>query len=216
MLADGDGEADIHLAADDDQGVGIEAAVGPHRELSPGPSMAHPAHGLPQEVGGAPNGVGPALAQPRHQHLSGAGGDGQQRVIAPLASVTMVTRPLLGQSVGLAHGRVQVDGQRPFAGSRTSGPGPGQQLPAHPIQLADVATPEAAQESSQGGWRLDYTADGASCPAGTQHVGVVNEVAPSQRRGHQGQQLVSRVRPPRRVSQVDVAIDDFTQAQVLG
>ena len=85
-----------------------------------------------------------------------------------------------------------------------------------PIQLADVAPPEAAQESSQGGWRLDYTADGASCPAGTQHVGVVNEVAPSQRRGHQGQQLVSRVRPPRRVSQVDVAIDDFTQAQVLG
>ena len=39
---------------------------------------------------------------------------------------------------------------------------------------------------------------------------------PAQRRGHQGQQLVSRVRPPRRVSQVDVAIDDFTQAQVLG
>ena len=75
--------------------VGIEAAVGPHRELSPGPSMAHPAHGLPQEVGGAPNSVGLALAQPRHQHLSGAGGDGQQRVIAPLASVTMVTRPSL-------------------------------------------------------------------------------------------------------------------------
>ena len=72
------------------------------------------------------------------------------------------------------------------------------------------------RKSSQGGWRLDYAADGASCPAPTQHVGVVNEVAPSQRRGHQGQQLVSRVRPPRRVSQVDVAIDDFTQAQVLG
>ena len=63
---------------------------------------------------------------------------------------------------------------------------------------------------------MRLTADGASCPAGTQHVGVVNEVAPSQRRGRQGQQLVSRVRPPRRVSQVDVAIDDFTQAQVLG
>ena len=100
-MADGDGEADIHLAADDDQGVGIEAAVGPHRELSCSPSMAHPAHGLPQEVGGAPNGVGPALAQPGHQHVAGAGGDGQQRVIAPLASVTMVTRPLLGQSVAL-------------------------------------------------------------------------------------------------------------------
>ena len=42
VLADGDGEADIHLAADRDQGVGIEAAVGPHRELSTGPSVAHP------------------------------------------------------------------------------------------------------------------------------------------------------------------------------
>ena len=41
-----------------------------------------------------------------------------------------------------------------------------------------------------------------------QHVGVVNEVAPSQRRGHQGQHLVSWVRSPRRVSQVDVAVDD--------
>ena len=29
VLADGDGEADIHLAADRDQGVGIEATVGP-------------------------------------------------------------------------------------------------------------------------------------------------------------------------------------------
>ena len=51
---------------------------------------------------------------------------------------------------------------------------------------------------------------------GTQHVGVVNAVAPSQRRGHQGQHLVSRVRPPRRVSEVNVAVDEFTQAQVLG
>ena len=109
-----------------------------------------------------------------------------------------------------------VNGPSPGPAPAAQDPGPGQQLPAHPIQLADVAPPEAAQESSQGGWRLDYAADGASCPAPTQHVGVVNEVAPSQRRGHQGQQLVSRVRPPRRVSQVDVAIDDFTQAQVLG
>ena len=108
----------------------------------------------------------------------------------------------------------------PSPGPAPSGlDGPGQQLPAHPIQLADVAsTGQLHQESPR------RTVDGALttqpmaplCPAGTQHVGVVNEVAPSQRRGHQGQQLVSRVRPPRRVSQVDVAVDDFTQAQVLG
>ena len=75
VLADGDGEADIHPAADGDHGVGIEAAVSPHGELHPGPGMAHPPHRLAQEVGGAAGGVGPALAQPGHQHVAGAGGD---------------------------------------------------------------------------------------------------------------------------------------------
>ena len=51
------------------------------RELPLGPSMAHPSHRLPQEVGGAPSGVGAALAQPGHQHVAGSGGHGQQRVI---------------------------------------------------------------------------------------------------------------------------------------
>ena len=73
VLADGDGVADIHLAADGDDGVGIEAAVGPHRELTSGAGVAHPSHRLAQEVGGAatPNSVGPALAQPGHQHVVG-------------------------------------------------------------------------------------------------------------------------------------------------
>ena len=61
----------------------IEAAVGPHRELALGPGVAHPSHRLPQEVGGTSSGVGPALAQPGHQHVPGAGGHGrEQRVIA--------------------------------------------------------------------------------------------------------------------------------------
>ena len=34
VLADGDGEADTHFAADGDESVGIEAAVGAHRELA--------------------------------------------------------------------------------------------------------------------------------------------------------------------------------------
>ena len=75
-----------------------------------------------------------------------------------------------------------------------------------------MAPPEAAQERPQGGWRLDHAADGASRPAGAQHVGV----AASQRGGHQGQHLVSRVRPPRRISEVTVVVDEFTQTQVLG
>ena len=52
VLADGDGEADIHFAADGDNGVGLKATVGPHRELSPGPA-ANPSHRFTQEVGGA-------------------------------------------------------------------------------------------------------------------------------------------------------------------
>ena len=41
-LADGDREADIHFPAGGNDSVGVEAAVGPHRELSPGPAVAHP------------------------------------------------------------------------------------------------------------------------------------------------------------------------------
>ena len=82
-----------------DHALGIEAAVGPHRELSRGSGVAHPAHRLPQEVVSAPAGIGAALAQPGEQHVAGAGGDGQQRVIAPLAGVAVVAGALLGPAV---------------------------------------------------------------------------------------------------------------------
>ena len=39
---------------------------------------------------------------------------------------------------------------------------------------------------------------------------------PCQRRGHQRQQLVSRVRPPRRIPEVEVMVNEFTQAHALG
>ena len=167
-------------------------------------------------MGGAPNRVGAALAQPGHQHVAGSGGNRQQRVIAPLAGVAVVAGTLLGQPVSLADGGVQVDGQGCVAWSRSSSPGPGQQLPAHPIQLADVAPPETAQEGPQGGWHLDHAADGASRPAGAQHVGVVNAVAPSQRRRYQGQHLVARVRSTRGVAQVETLLDQLGQAEVAG
>ena len=79
-----------------------------------------------------------------------------------------------------------------------------------------MAPPETAQKGPQGGWRLDYAADGASRPAGAQHVGVVNAVSSGQSRSHQGQHLVSRIRPPRRICEVNVVVDEFTQTQVMG
>ena len=98
------------------------------------------------------------------------------------------------------------------AGSGSSGPGPGQQLAAHPVQLADVAPPEAAQEGAQGGRRLDHAADGAGRPAGAQHVGIVNAVAASQGRGHQRHHLVAGVGP----AQVQMPVNQLGQAQMLG
>ena len=62
VLADGDGVADIRLSAGGHHGVGVAAAVGAHGELPAGPAVAHPAHRLPQEVGGAPR-RGPRAAE---------------------------------------------------------------------------------------------------------------------------------------------------------
>ena len=82
--------------------------------------------------------------------------------------------------------------------------------------MADVAPPEAAQEGPQGGWRLDYAAQGLGGSPGAQHVGVVNAVATDQCRRHQGQQLVSRIRPTRRISQVNMAVHKLAQSQAVG
>ena len=108
----------------------------------------------------------------------------------------MVARSLLGQSIGLADGRVQVDGQGRVAGS---GPMP---------------PPEAAQERPQGGWSLDHAAWNTDRPTSAQRIGVVDAVAASQRGSDQRQHLVPRVRPSRRAAEVKVMVDEFPQAQV--
>ena len=137
-------------------------------------------------------------------------------MIAPLAGVAVVAGPLLGQAVGLADGGVQVDSKRPVAGSGPSGPGPSQQLAAHTVQLADLAPAEAAQEGTVSGGRLDHAAQHPPSAAGTQRVGVVNAVAPSQGGGHQGHKLVSGVGPARGIAQVQVMVNQFPQAQAQG
>ena len=79
-----------------------------------------------------------------------------------------------------------------------------------------MAPPEAAQEGPQGGGRFDPAAQSAGRPTGAQHIGVVDAVTARQRGGHQRQHLVSRVRPPRRIPEVKVTVNEFTQAHVLG
>ena len=127
MLADGDGVADTLTAAGDDDAVVVEAAVGPHGELTGGSGVAHAAQRLPQEVGGAPRRVGSALAQSGHQHVAGASGDGEQRMIAPHAGVVVALRPLLGRAVGLAHSGVQTVESRSMVSGSAPGPAPADQ-----------------------------------------------------------------------------------------
>ena len=167
-------------------------------------------------MGGAAGGVGAALAQPGHQHVAGAGGDGQQRMVAPRTGVAVVAGALLGQTVGLADGGVQVNGQGRVAGSGAGLPGAGQQLAAHPVQLADVAPPEAAQEGAQGGGRLDYAAESAGRPAGAQRIGVVDAVAARQRRGHQRRNLIAGIGSAWRIAQVQAPVNQLGQTQVQG
>ena len=167
-------------------------------------------------MGGAAGGVGAALAQPRHQHVTRPGRNGEQRVIAAHARVAVLPGALLRQAVGLADRRVEVDRERRVAWSRPGRPGAGEQLAAEAVELADVAPAEAAQEDTEGGRRLDGATEHARRPAGAQRSGVVDALAARERRGDQGQQLVAGVRPPRRVTEVDVGVRQFAEAESAG
>ena len=46
--------------------------------------------------------IGLALAQPRHQYVTGSGGNGEERVEAPLSGVVVALRAFLGQPKGLS------------------------------------------------------------------------------------------------------------------
>ena len=128
----------------------------------------------------------------------------------------MATGALLAQTVGLADGGIEINGQRSVAWSGPSGPGPGQQLPAHPVQLPDMTPAEAAQEGAQSGRCLDHAADGGGRPAGTQRISVVDAVATGQSGGHQRHQFVAGVGPAREISQVNVKVHQFAQTQAQG
>ena len=79
-----------------------------------------------------------------------------------------------------------------------------------------MAPAEAAQEGPERGRRLHGAAEHAPCAAGAQRSGVVDALAARGRRGDQGQQLVAGVRPPRRVTEVEVGVHKFTEAEPAG
>lgn len=165
--------------------------------------------------------LGPAWSAAAKGHgdaldIAGAGGDGEERVIAPLARVVVALCAFLGQTVSRADSGVQIDDQWIVARACPSVPGSGNHLPAHPIQLAGVASAETPQKSSQRRWCLDRAAQRLLGPASAQRVGVVNAVATDQRLRHQRQQLVASIYLTRRIPQVNVAIHQVAQPQMMG
>ena len=123
---------------------------------------------------------------------------------------------LLGQAVGLEDGEVRVDGEGCVVGADSSRQGPGQQLAAHPVQLADMAPPEAAQEGAQGGVSFSPETENAGGPAGAQRIGVVYAVAARQRGSDQGHHLVAGVGPAGGIDKVEVLLEELGQAQAQG
>jgi hypothetical protein len=105
--------------------------------------------------------------------------DREQGVIPAHAGVPVVESALLGQAIRLADRRVEIDRERRGPGSGTGREGPGQELTTDPVELANVAPAEAAQERAQGRGGLHHVAQDASRPAGPERVCVVDAVAPA-------------------------------------
>ena len=215
VLADGDGEADIHLTTGGDESVGVEAAVGPRRKLPAGPGTANPAHRFTQEVA-APRAV---LARPsRSRDISTSP--------VPAAMANSGDSPACRYSRGGVRPPWPVRRSRRWwspgqwsgavAGSCPGLPGPGQQLAAHPVELTDVAPPEAAQEGTQGGWRLDRAAQGAGRPPVRNTSASSMQSPPASAEATSVIILSPAFARPRGIAQVEALLDEFGQAEMPG
>jgi hypothetical protein len=119
-------------------------------------------------------------------------------------------------AVDLADGGVQVDGHRPITGARTGRPRPREELLGEPVELADVAEGEGAQEGPQGGGGHDPVAQHLAGGATAQQVGVVDAVPTRQHRLDQGQQLAAGPVRASPLAQVDQRIGGLLDAEPLG
>jgi hypothetical protein len=180
VLADRDAEPDPHRPTGGHDRVAIEAGVGPDGELAARPSEADPADRLGQEVGGTAGGMGPAFAQASHQHVAGPRGHREQGVIAADLGVAVLKGAFLLEAIRLADRRVEIDREGLGAGTGTGCEGSPEQLPADPVELADVAPAEAAQVGAQGRGCLDVEAQNPARAARSEGVGVVDRVTTRQ------------------------------------
>ena len=89
-------------------------------------------------------------------------------------------------------------------------------MPGHGVKLADVAPAEAAQERAERGRGLHPEAEDLRRAPGAQGGRVVDRVASRERRRDERQRLVPDVRPTGCLPEVEVPLDQFLQAEMLG
>ena len=94
-------------------------------------------------------------------------------------------------------------------------PRPAEDLPTDPVELADVAEAEAAQEGAQGGGGLHGEPQDPLGAASPQGVRIVDAVAAGEGRHHHGQELVARVRPADRRTEVEVLVHQLAKAEMV-
>ena len=160
---------------------GCRSRCRPAPQLTPGPGVAHPPHRLPQEVGGTPSGDG--------------------RCQRP--------RPTAGDSPSCPCSRGRAPPPWP---DRSSNPGrsrrrvrPHRPGPCHP-RLTRSSGPTGSCAGTSPGWMaLRSPGSGRFPRCATRRRRQCSRRPPAPT--HQGQHLVARVRPPRRIAQVQVMVN---------
>jgi hypothetical protein len=91
-----------------------------------------------------------------------------------------------------------------------------QGIPADRVQLPNVAEGEAAQEGAQRGRRRKLVAQHPVGCSGSEHVCVVDAVSAGQHGVDHGHGLAAHVGSARRIAEIQVALDQLLQPQMLG
>ena len=192
--------------------LGPKARVKTHDDRAgrSGPTQAR--HELFDEALDAALGVGRPLAQAGMEDLSGGGQGGQDRVVAELLGVAIGGTVLL-LAVDLVDGRVDVDDEAFVTRSRPERPRGAEGLADDPLELADVAEGERAQEGPERRRRHHPMREDLGARSSAQHVGVVDVAGPGHHGMHQGQDLAPRPEAADASGQLDRGVTELLEPE---
>ena len=146
--------------------------------------------------------------------LGGSGDGCEQRVVATHMGVGEAGGTLLGQTVGLADARVDIDGHRGVPRSRSRCPGSGQHLAGDLVDLTGVAPGEAAQERAKGGRGQHAMTQHRGGRPGPQDIAIVDGVATSEDRVDHRHGLVADMGMTGGAAQIDMGLEEILKTEV--